>query len=865
MRRWTMFISVLMGAGLVSGVAVADHYDNDAGTGSFNPQYAVTVAQATSPMLVNRPTDITLNLTQADHEDPPINVRLRVPGEWNFAFSTTRQAETAGGVPTSDCEAAIDNLNNSPDGTGNPPNTDFSKRTDAKFVRAEKIGRVHLEVHADGVTRPGAPATWDGDIAFISYNGVNQSAWLCALFISTDARVISIPDPPPPDSDDDIEGITEIVGAFPVSRVTDGGTQYWETLVDAIDDLARDDTFQTLQVSVTQLRATFDKHSAGNWHPGGGLDFSRGSTVSGSKAFQGLFKTCPANDPAYGNCKSGRPDVVRTSNFTFVLPAPAITAPSSGTLTNVNPVPVSGTSDPLASVQVFSGANPAGSPATADGAGNWTASVPLADGTHSLTAKTVDAGGASPSSNSRTVTVDTTAPAAPVIVSPAEAALHGGTAVTISGTAEPLSTVQILEGAATIATVGSTGTWSTTVNLSKGPHAIMARATDVAGNVGAFGALRSFNVTTAAPIVSSPAEGSATNQTTVNVSGVAEGGALVELSEGGVPLGTTTASGTGSWSLPFAFTEGVHQITATATADGFLSPATIRNFVVDLTAPDAPVITSPAPNSTVGSISVPIRGTLPAAEAGGSVAVFEGGKRLGTAIANVAGEWAMTVVLADGQHLVRAIATDRAGNVGAPSATLAFTVDDPLEIASPLPNSFTPGTVEVTGGADPSATQIRLFEGPAEIARVPAVDGAWTATVSFATGTHTIYVRALNDGILGPASPSITFKVDATPPTVKIKKPQGYTFMGVLLGEPVTGYAGDAGPADSRLDRVEITYANVLTGMEETFTATCSGCGGASATWIEGNGVLPGLYDVTATAYDKVGNATSETLLLLIV
>ncbi|HEX9696259.1 MAG TPA: hypothetical protein VGB64_08085, partial [Actinomycetota bacterium] len=276
MRRWTMFISVLMGAGLVSGVAVADHYDNDAGTGSFNPQYAVTVAQATSPMLVNRPTDITLNLTQADHEDPPINVRLRVPGEWNFAFSTTRQAETAGGVPTSDCEAAIDNLHNSPDGTGNPPNTDFSKRTDAKFVRAEKIGRVHLEVHADGVTRPGAPATWDGDIAFISYNGVNQSAWLCALFISTDTRVISIPDPPPPDSDDDIEGITEIVGAFPVSRVTDGGTQYWETLVDAIDDLARDDTFQTLQVSVTQLRATFDKHSAGNWHPGGGLDFSRG-------------------------------------------------------------------------------------------------------------------------------------------------------------------------------------------------------------------------------------------------------------------------------------------------------------------------------------------------------------------------------------------------------------------------------------------------------------------------------------------------------------------------------------------------------------------------------------------------------------
>lgn len=865
MRRWTLFVAVLAGVGLVSGVSLADHFDDDAGTGAFNPQYTVTVAQATSPMLVNRPTDITLNLTQADHEDPPTVARLRVPGDWNFAFSSTRQAETPAGVPTTNCNDAIDNRRNSPDGTGNPPNTDFSKRTDAKFTRAEKIGRVHLKVHADGVTRPGAPATWDGDIAFINYNSVTQTATLCALFISTDTRVISIPDPPPPNTEDDIEGITEIVAAFPVSLITDGGNQYWETLIDAVDDLAKDETFQTLNVSVTQLRSTFDKHSVGNWHPGGGLDFSRGSTVSGSKTFQGLFKTCPANDPAYGACKSGRPEVVRTSNFTFVLPAPAITAPAGGTLTNVNPVSVSGTSDPFASVQVFSGAAAAGSPATADAAGAWTASVPLADGSHTLTAKTVDAGGASPASNSRNITVDTTPPAAVNIGAPAESALVGGTSVAISGPAEATARVEIVEGATTIATVTSTGTFSTTVSLAKGPHAIMARAIDVAGNVGAFGPLRSFNVTTAAPIISVPAENSATKLTTVVLSGIAEPNAVVTLDEAGTPIGPVVASPTGAWSISHAFPEGPHQITATATADGFTSPVTaVRSFVVDLTAPDAPVITAPTPNQTVRSISVPVAGTMAPAEAGGSVAIFEGGTRLGTAVVNAAGNWNVTVVLPDGVHKIRAIATDRAGNTGPASPLLTFTVDDPLEINNPVAGSFNPGTIIATGGADPLATQIRLFEGLTELARVPSVDGAWTATLSLATGTHTIYARALNGGILGPSSPKVTFKVDATPPTVKIKKPQGYNFAGVTL-DPVGGYATDAGPADSRLDRVEVTYVNLITGEEVTRAASCTGCnGGATATWTDGESVLPGLYRVTATSYDRVGNAATDTVLLII-
>lgn len=864
MRRWTLFVAVFAGVGLVSGVSMADHFDSNASTGTFNPQYQVTVSQASSPMLVNRPTALSLKMTQVDHEDPPVVSRLRTPGDWNFAFSTTRQAETPAGVPTTKCEDAIDNLNNSPNGTGTGTNVDFSKRTDAKFTRAEKTGTARLQVHADGISRPGAPILFNADVAFISYDSVLDVAQMCALFITTDSRVTSLPDTDPTGGGDDIEGVTELVGQFPIARVTDGGNQYWETLID-LTKLIKNGTLQDLHVSVLELTSNFTAHSAGNWHPGGGLDFSRGSTVSGSKTFQGSFKTCPADDPSYGACKSGRPDVVRTSNFTFVLPAPAITAPAAGTLTNVNPVSVSGTSDPLASVQVFSGSTAAGSPATADASGVWTASVPLADGNHTLTAKTVDAGGASPASNSRSITVDTTPPAAVNIGAPAESALVGGTSVAISGPAEATARVEIVEGATTIATVTSTGTFSTTVSLAKGPHAIMARAIDVAGNVGAFGPLRSFNVTTAAPIISVPAENSATKLTTVVLSGIAEPNAVVTLDEAGTPIGPVVASPTGAWSISHAFPEGPHQITATATADGFTSPVTpLRSFVVDLTAPDAPVITAPTPNQTVRSISVPVAGTMAPAEAGGSVAVFEGGTRLGTAVVNAAGNWNVTVVLPDGVHKIRAVATDRAGNTGPASPLLTFTVDDPLEINNPVAGSFNPGTIIATGGADPLATQVRLFEGLTELARVPAVDGAWTATLSLGTGTHTIYARALNGGILGPSSPKVTFKVDATPPTVKIKKPQGYNFVGLML-DPVTGYATDAGPADSRLDRVEVTYVNLITGEEVTRVVSCTGCnGGATATWTDGESVLPGLYRATATSYDRVGNAATDTVLLII-
>ncbi len=867
MRARVVLLSILSVVGLGAGSALADHFDSNASTGSFNPQMTATITQS----LVNRPTGFRLRITQQDHEDPPAVVRLRSPGDWQFAFTktvqfpvATRQAQTTAGLPTTNCKAAIDNLNNSPNGTGTGTNVDYSKRTDAKFVRAEKIATSFLAVHIDGVTRPGLPATWNGQIAFISYDAVAQTAKLCALFISNDSRVISLPDTNPSDTKDDIEDVTEIVGEFPVARVTDGSGTYWQTLID-LSGLVKSSTFQTLNVSLIELDSVWAARSVGNWHAGG-IDFSRAPAVSGVKTFQGVFSTCPANDPAYGKCKSGRPDVVRSFNFTMVLPPVVVTGPPNGSLLNTNPVAVSGTgADAGASVQIFEGSEAIGAPATADAAGNWTASVPVSDGAHTVFAKTVDAGGASPESNTRSFTIDTTPPAIPLIAQPSEGVLIGGTTVTFSGSAEVGARVDVSLDALPLGTTaaGPSGSWSLTATVSKGSHIAHATATDIAGNTSALSAPRSFDVTTARPVIAAPVQNGATNQATVTFTGTSEPGATLTLDEGGSLVGAAVLAGPdGSWSVGASLPEGEHMVTATAVKDGFTSaPTPVRTFTVDFTAPAAPVIISPVTDDVIGTISVPVSGT---GEPGAAIAIFEASLRVGAAGVDAAGNWAAIAVLSDGEHTIRAVATDRAGNAGPASAEVTFIVDDPLEILSPAAGSVNPGTFTITGSADVASTQVRVYEGFFEIGRSPVVDGAWTMVVTMPTGLHTIRARSVTGDVLGPVGAPHTFRVDATPPVVKIKKPSGYLLFGRLIGDPLRGYVTDSGPADSLVDRIEVTYTNVFTGDKTTRAIVCGACPAASVEWSDVPPVLPGFYRVTAKAYDRVGNSSSVSLLFLI-
>jgi hypothetical protein len=127
----------------------------------------------------------------------------------------------------------------------------------------------------------------------------------------------------------------------------------------------------------------------------------------------------------------------------------------------------------------------------------------LADGAHTFGVYATDAAGnADPTPAERTWTVDTAAPAAPVIVSPVDGGVNGTGTVAVSGTAEPASTVAVFDGAGQqgTAVVDADGSWSLTLaGVGDGSHTYTARATDAAGNTSPASAGVTVTVDSTAP------------------------------------------------------------------------------------------------------------------------------------------------------------------------------------------------------------------------------------------------------------------------------------------------------------------------------------------------------------------------------
>jgi CSLREA domain-containing protein len=102
---------------------------------------------------------------------------------------------------------------------------------------------------------------------------------------------------------------------------------------------------------------------------------------------------------------------------------------------------------------------------------------------------------------------DTTAPDAPVINSPPEGSHDTDGSFTLSGTAEPNSTVDLFDGGKTLdidTTVDASGDWSVELTgVSEGSHSYTAKATDQAGNVSAESQARTVIVDTLIPSVTS--------------------------------------------------------------------------------------------------------------------------------------------------------------------------------------------------------------------------------------------------------------------------------------------------------------------------------------------------------------------------
>jgi large repetitive protein len=126
----------------------------------------------------------------------------------------------------------------------------------------------------------------------------------------------------------------------------------------------------------------------------------------------------------------------------------------------------------------------------------------VSDGPHAYKAWATDeAGNTSAESEVRTVKVDTTASDAPVITSPAEGARLKVSSLTIAGTAEANSTVEVFEATASGDTskgttqVDASGAWTKTISgVSDGSHTYKGKVKDAAGNTSGFSNSRTIVV-----------------------------------------------------------------------------------------------------------------------------------------------------------------------------------------------------------------------------------------------------------------------------------------------------------------------------------------------------------------------------------
>ncbi|MTH48529.1 type I secretion C-terminal target domain-containing protein, partial [Escherichia alba] len=625
---------------------------------------------------------------------------------------------------------------------------------------------------------------------------------------------------------------TEAPAAPVIQSVTDDNDPITGVL---LDGQSTNDTQPTLQ-------GTAEPGSTVVLYDGG---VAVGSALVGGDGVWSLTPTSPLGDGQHNLTVTATdaagnegPSAAFTLTVDVQAPAtPVITsvtddiAPGTGTLTNgqatndTRPA-LAGTAEPGSTVRIYDGTTLLGS-VQADGVGAWTftPTTSLGNGQHTLNVTATDAAGNVSPGASFTLVVDTQAPAAPVIVSVTDAVTPGTGELTdgqstndtrpvITGTGEPGAIVSIYDVNVLLgtATVEANGSWSFRPGeLSQGAHSLRATATDAAGNVspasGSF-TLTVDSITPTAPVINGvtddvgPIVGSLTSGQTTNdprpgFTGTGEPGAVINVYDNGVAIGSTTVGDNGTWSFTPTtdLAQGNHPLTFTATdATGNVSPA--ANFVVnvDTQAPAAPTIVSvvddSAPqtgNLTSGQSTNDTRPTLNGtAEAGTTLTFTDNGATIGSVVVGPDGSWSFTpaTALTNGNHTLAVTATDSAGNVSqgssfaitvdtlAPAAPVITTVlDDVSNITGPVASGQSTNDTrpELRGTSEPGAL-ITIYDGATLLTPTPIqadANGAWSFTPSAALGegSHAFTAQATDAaGNVSASSAITTIVVDITPP-----------------------------------------------------------------------------------------------------
>lgn len=542
------------------------------------------------------------------------------------------------------------------------------------------------------------------------------------------------------------------------------------------------------------------------------------------------------------------------------LAAPVVVQPVDGGLLDAGQVTFSGTaeSDTTISLQLLASDGgtftlPTG--ATTGGAWQITTRGQLADGTYQVSAKATNPWGDTAQSSAVLFTIDTTAPAAPVLNALGSRPRRSGI-VSVSGTAEPGSTVTVLVNSASVGSTGadSQGSWGFTIPVvySDGTYQAQARARDAAGNTGPACAAQGFTIDStppAAPVVSSPVDGASTVNVRPVIAGTAEGSSTVTLYvDSSQVAATVTADSSGGWSYtpPSAWTDGAHTVSARATdAAGNTGPyASLVTFTLNTS---APVILTPADNAMVRSPA--FAGTAPP----GSTVILSLGSTSWTATTTSSGSWNSTPPsqLADGSYTLTVTARYAADTVSSGPASVHFTVkttppSTPV-IMSPGSGDALSNPLPTYSGTADTGDTVSVTVDNVPLGTATATNGTWNlASVWWLTeGSHSVQVTAADPA--GNTAQSGVTSFSVRQPAPVLTSPASLSYVGTLTptvsGQAQAGYTVRVYISDGSLSSSGQCGVGVQVGV---LTATASASGGWSVT---ASGLQDGhLYAVRATA-----------------
>jgi large repetitive protein len=584
--------------------------------------------------------------------------------------------------------------------------------------------------------------------------------------------------------------------------------------------------------------------------------------VSGGWSFTPSLSDGTYNLTAIENTLAGNTataSLTITTDTTAPSVAASIVDVTDSGITTTDPA-IAGTADANSVVTIAHGATVLGT-ATADGDGSWGFTLALPNGDYSLTVSETDSAGNIGTATTEITLEGQTVPLTAVLASDTGVSASDGITSdpAINGTAAADSVITIANGATVLGTVtaDASGSWSFTPTLADGSYTLIAGEAIPGGGTGS-GTL-TFTLDTTAPVVTaalSDDTGVSNSDGITSIAaltGTADAGGHVTISNGATVLGTATAGVSGTWSFTPSLADGSYTLTAAETDAAGNTGSTTLALTLETSAPTPTIaLVSDTGASSSDGITSNAALTGTAIAAGTVVLIRNGGTELGFVTAGVGGTWSFTPTLADGSYTLTALETDTAGNIG--STTLAVTLE----------TSATPPTVALVSDTGASASDhitssdalsgtaeagsiVRIKHGGTVLGTATAgISGAWSFTPTLSDGGYVLTAQEETPaGNVASATLSLTLETTAIAPTAALVSDTGVSSSDGITSDPALIGTAEVGSV--------VTISNGATVLG---TATT----GVSGTWSFTPTLIDGSYTLTASELTPAGNTASTTL-----